>query len=177
MRRKVLIIMMAACMAFGLSACGGDTGEDTKKEEQSGEEGGSEEKEEETQTKVDAINLETEEGSLVYTSHELTQDYDGNNAVRIYFTYTNKSEDAKLVQFAFRTQVFQNGVECELATGDFMNPNEAEQNAIKEVMNGGSLNVAFLYAVPDPAAPILLKVSDMSDLLNDVYQEQDINLQ
>ncbi len=175
MKRKVLIMMMAACMVFGLSACGGDAGKDTKKEEQSGEEKPGKE-EEEVQTKVDAINLETEEGSLVYTSHELTQDYEGNNAVRIYFTYTNKSEDAKLVQFAFRTQVFQNGVECEMTTGDFMNPNEADQNAIKEVMNGGSLNVAFLYAVPDPAAPILLKVSDMSNLLDDVYQEQDINL-
>ena len=97
----------------------------------------------ETGTRVEQINIENTEGSLVYVRHELTKDYNGADAVRIYFTYINKSAETKTAQSTFYPQVFQNGIECGFTAGDFMDPNEAESNLSKEgfFLGGG----VYLY--------------------------------
>ncbi len=125
------------------------------------------------------IDLNNEEGSLIYVRHEVAKDYNGADAVRIYFTYTNKSEETKTVQSTFYPQVFQNGVECEMTFRDFMETNEAEENVSKELMKDASLEVAFMYVLQDVTNPVLLKVSDHSleNIWDGIYQEQELALQ
>ncbi len=133
----------------------------------------------ETGTRVEQINIENTEGSLVYVRHELTKDYNGADAVRIYFTYTNKSAETKTAQSTFYPQVFQNGIECGFTAGDFMDPNEAESNLSKELMKDSSLEVAFIFTLQDITNPVVLKVTDQSpeNLFDDICQEQELSLQ
>lgn len=134
-------------------------------------------KEKEKITKVETINLETDHGTLAYKSHELTQDYEGNNALRVYFTYTNKSEDTKNAMFAFHVQIFQNSVECETAIADYQNPVESDNNTLKDVMKDGTLDVSYVYKVQDTTSPIMIKAKDIVNMFDDIYQEQDVTLQ
>lgn len=190
MKKRLLVVMLATSMVLSLSACGGGkdsgSGEEGKKEEntESTEDAGNKEDEtadaeEQDETKVEQINLVNEEGSLVYVRHELTKDYNGADAVRIYFTYTNKLDEAKSAQLAFYPQVFQNGVECEFTIGDLQETNEASSNLSKEVMKDTSLEVAFIYTLQDTVNPVTLKVTDYSteNILKDIYQEQELALQ
>lgn len=186
MKNKILVIMFAASMGLSLSACGGGNseGSSAEKQEQAVTEGKEEkvekeEEEEKAETKVEQINMDNSEGSLVYVRHELTKDYNGADAIRVYFTYTNKSDDAKMVQTAFSPQIFQNKVECEFTVGNFEERNEAYDNLTKQVMKDGSLEVAFIYTLQDVTNPVILKVTDYSaeNLLKDIYQEQELTLQ
>mgnify|MGYP000226318587 CR=1 FL=1 len=195
MRKRLLVIMLTASMALSLSACGSgkgsDSGEEKKKEQntESTEDAGNadagnadDEKadaKEQDETTVEQINLVNEEGSLVYVRHELTKDYNGADAVRIYFTYTNKLDEPKSAQLAFYPQVFQNGVECEFTIGDLQETNEASSNLSKQVMKDTPLEVAFIYTLQDTANPVTLKVTDYSaeNILKDIYQEQELALQ
>ena len=127
-------------------------------------------------TTVDQINLDNSEGTLVYTMHELSEDYDGNPAIIVYFDYTNKKDDTSFAHAIFYPQVFQNGVECEM--GISLDDNEALSNASKEIQKDTTLNVAYIYTLQDTESPVTLKVTDQSseNLLNDVYQEQELTL-
>lgn len=125
---------------------------------------------------VDQINLDNSEGTLVYATHELSEDYDGNPAIIVYFDYTNKKDDTSFAQEIFYPQIFQNGVECEM--GISLDDNEAISSASKEIQKGTTLNVAYIYTLQDTKSPVTLKVTDQSseNLLNDVYQEQKLTL-
>lgn len=128
---------------------------------------------------VAQISLDNAEGSLVYVRHEVVKNYNGADAVRIYFTYTNKSEETKTAQSTFYPQVFQNGVECDFTIGDLMETNEASDNLTKELMKDASIEVAFLYELQDTVNPVVLRVNDHSveNFWEGVYQEQELALQ
>lgn len=190
MKRKMMIVLMTTVLAFSMAACsGGETKkngsdktvqtEEKKNDDKSGEEDGGDTPEEEKETKVDKIQLENSDGTLVYQRHELTTDYSGASAVRIYFMYTNLADESKTAQLTFHPQVFQNGVECQFTTRNFSEENEACDNLSKELMKGTSLEVAFMYTLQDTGNPLVLKVTDMSPehFLDGLYQEQELALQ
>ncbi len=193
MKRKIVTAFLVGAMVLSVSACGGaetetksesktETVEETATEETAEKEETSEEPAEEKESekkdeiKVEKINLDNSEGTLVYTKHELTTDYEDKPAIRIYFDYTNKKEENSYAQMTFYPQVFQNGVECEI--GISLEENEAEGNSIKEIQKGTTLNVAFLYTLQDSESPVTLHVEDQSseNLFDDIYQEQEIAL-
>lgn len=193
MKRKIITAFLVGAMILSVSACGGTetetkpesktetveetaTEENAEKEETSEEPTKEKESEKKDETKVEKINLDNSEGTLVYTKHELTTDYEDKPAIRVYFDYTNKKEENSYAQMTFYPQVFQNGVECEM--GISMEENEAEGNSIKEIQKGTTLNVAFLYTLQDSENPVTLHVEDQSseNLFDDIYQEQEIVL-
>lgn len=193
MKKKLTVIAITMAAMVSIWGCiVTDTSEESEKATEANEEKeadkditlddiikDTEEESTEKETRVEQINIENTEGSLVYARHELTKDYNGADAVRIYFTYTNKSAETKTAQSTFYPQVFQNGIECGFTTGDFMEPNEAESNLAKELMKDSSLEVAFIFTLQDITNPIILKVSDQSEenLFDNIYQEQELALQ
>lgn len=193
---KKKLTMIAITMAAMVSICGcivTDTSEEDEKTTETNEEtvtleditgedttvDDAAEENKQKETKVEQINLENAEGSLVYVRHELAKDYNGADAIRIYFTYTNKSDETSTAQSTFYPQVFQNGIECSFTTGDFMEQNEAESNLAKQLMKDSSLEVAFLFSLQDITNPVILKVNDQSvdNLFDNIYQEQELALQ
>lgn len=193
MKKKLTVIAITMAAMVSIWGCiVTDTSEESEKATEANEEKeadkditlddiikDTEEESTEKETRVEQINIENTEGSLVYARHELTKDYNGADAVRIYFTYTNKSAETKTAQSTFYPQVFQNGIECGFTTGDFMEPNEAESNLAKELMKDSSLEVAFIFTLQDITNPVILKVSDQSEenLFDNIYQEQELALQ
>lgn len=193
MKKKLTVIAITMAAMVSIWGCiVTDTSEESEKATEANEEKeadkditlddiikDTEEESTEKETRVEQINIENTEGSLVYARHELTKDYNGADAVRIYFTYTNKSAETKTAQSIFYPQVFQNGIECGFTTGDFMEPNEAESNLAKELMKDSSLEVAFIFTLQDITNPVILKVSDQSEenLFDNIYQEQELALQ
>lgn len=185
-------LMIAVLMMAVLTACGSDGGTSQKEPIRQEIKNNTEENQEDiltdemeteenegSETQVGQINLDNSEGSLIYVRHEIMKDYNGADAVRIYFTYTNKSEETKTAQSTFYPQVFQNGVECDRTFGDFMETNEAEENLSKELMKDASLEIAFMYGLQDLSNPVILKVSDHSldNIWDGIYQEQELALQ
>ena len=182
MKKKVLVVMMAACLALGMTACGGgdsDKKEEKKTEDSKKDKDKEDSKDEEKETKVEAINIDNSDASVVFSRFELTKDYEGADALRVYFTYTNKSDETKSGLMATSVKLFQNGVECESAISSMDDQNEAQDNIMKEIMKDNSLEIAYLFKLQDVTTPVLLKVTDLSseNLMKDVYQEQDIALQ
>ena len=169
---KDLKKIMACGLTIGMMLTGcasSEAPEETKEEVK-------EEAKEEMSTMVDEINLDNEEGTLKYTGFELSTDYDGRNAIIVYYDYTNKMDESSMSQMTFYTQAFQNGVECETTWTAFVGDNEAIDNNSKEVQKGTTLNIGFMYVLDDLENPVTIKVSDQSEanLMDDIYQEQEI---
>lgn len=174
----IVAVILVVLIAFGATADDDEKKEDTKKEPTKTEETKKEDKKDEPVTgKVDKISLDNSEGTLVYTKHEMTTDFEGKPAIRIYFDYTNKKDKTSIAQYTFSPKVFQNGVECDM--GISMETNEGQSNAIKELQKDTTLNVAYIFVLQDSTSPVTLKVEDISSdhLLSNVSQEQDIALQ
>ncbi len=181
MKKRIVAVLSVLLIIAFMCGCSDNSGtvRDETAESTAETDAAGEDEEPAAGTKVEQINMDNAEGSLVYVRHELAKDYNGMDAVRIYFTYTNKSDETKTAQLTFYPQVFQNGVECEFTTGDFMEKNEAESNLSKELMKDASIEVAFLYTIQDTVNPVVLRVNDHSaeNLLDDIYQEQELALQ
>ena len=193
MRRKLVVLMLAGVMTFSMAACG-DTGEsstDTQTETQAeadtstteessdSEEAPAEESAEAPEATEEAdptapIKVECDEGVLEYLSYEMTSDYEGNPAILIHFNYTNNSDQSAMAQSYFYPQVFQNGVECDMAM--LLDSPEAYSNLSKEIQPGTTLEVAFPYALQDTTNPVDLEVQAMSEMFSDKVYKQTINL-
>lgn len=193
MRRKLVVLILAGAMTFSMAACG-DTGEsstntqteaqtetDTSTEESSdSEEAPAEESTEAPEATEEAdptapIKVECDEGVLEYLSYEMTSDYEGNPAILIHFNYTNNSDQSAIAQSYFYPQVFQNGVECDMAM--LLDAPEAYSNLSKEIQPGTTLEVAFPYVLQDTTNPVDLEVQAMSEMFSDKVYKQTINLQ
>ncbi len=83
--------------------------------------------------------------TLVLGNAEVVTSADGQQALRVHATYTNESGEAAYALSCFVVRAFQNGQE--LASLSDINGDEAA--LIQEAKPGTSLNVAYLFALPD----------------------------
>ena len=90
MKKKLLAVLLAATMALSITACGGSS--EPKEEEKTTEETEqTKQKEDESEEddvitgKVDSISMDNDEGTLTYTNHDLSSDYEGNPVIIVYF--------------------------------------------------------------------------------------------
>lgn len=179
MKKKIVTLLLASAMSLSITACGGSgdsVQKDTETQTTAPAETDTEDEEELISGKVDLINIDNEEGTLSYTKHEVSTDYEGNPVIVVYFDYTNKKPETSYSQMTFYPQAFQNGVECDY--GILMEENEGVNNSTKEITTGTTLNVAFVYELQDTENVVTMKVTDQSaeNLFKDYYQDQDLAL-
>ena len=169
--------IMASCLSAGMivSLVGCASSKPTESNEAPKEEKKEEVKQEASSGKVESISLDNSEGTLKYTGFEMSTDYDGNNAIIVYYDYTNKKEETSYVYETFYAQAFQNGVECDMAM--LLDAPEAYSNLSKEIQPGTTLEVAFPYVLQDTTNPVDLEVQAMSEMFSDKVYKQTINLQ
>lgn len=168
--KNLLMCLLSLGIITGLSGC--SSSEPAKNTETQ-----IADQEQEAQTgEVEAINLDNSEGTLKFTNYEITTDYEGNPAIIVYYDYTNKKDETSFAQMTFYPQVFQNGIECEMAFT--MNDNESLSNSSKEIQKGTTLNIAYIYKLQDTQNSVTIQVTDQSaeNLLNDITQTQEITL-
>ena len=80
---------------------------------------------------------------------------DGQQALRVHATYTNESGEAAYALSCFVVRAFQNGQE--LASLSDINGDEAA--LIQEARSGVSLDVAYLFALPD-VSPVEVTIGE-----------------
>lgn len=96
------------------------------------------------------IDADFDNFTIKYVSHEVSTDYDGNPCLIVYFDFTNNRDDPTSASMSIYSQVFQNGVECDLA---FVTGNDYIDNASKNIQKGATIRVGTAR-----------KISDMSDI-------------
>lgn len=160
---KNLAAMMAAGMlALSLVACGGSsTSNDTEKEQEQevrqgdvdesakeeapADEAESDATEEEAPTEEPAKEESKAKVAVTIDGARLSTDYDGDPVVIITYTFTNVSSDeAESYLLSCSDEVYQNGVQCELA---FVMDLEGDSSA--KVKAGASTTFQKAYSVKD----------------------------
>ena len=189
MKKKILSMLLVGVVAISLIACGGNDenapenregGEDRAKMLEEAEKNVPENMEDGYEM-VDSINIDTSEISMKYTGHEIIDDVDndGQNQKRIvvYFDFTNKTSNAMSAGSTFMTFAFQNGVEMQGWGGSSYN--ESLENEMVDIMDGATINVAFLYDLKDETSPIKFRIENSYAFEGSEYfaQQQEIVLQ
>lgn len=115
--------------------------------------------EQETQTNS-TLNIGDEvvlgDYSFKITGAEITKDFEDNQVFKIIYSWTNNSEDTTSAYVAFSVKAFQNGVQL-----DFGYPVESEDNDIKEVRPGSTLDNVEQGFLVDELSPIELEVTEL----------------
>lgn len=95
---------------------------------------------------------------------------DGKNAVRVTATYTNNGTDPLYAYCSFAVRGFQNDIEM----NDLSDINGNEESLIREIKNGQSLSVAFVFEMTDDSEVEVLigtPTADMETIGRAVYFE------
>ena len=141
--RKLSALLVACLVTLSLASCGGSSSsstsssdkEDTQEARTIDESEASEEKEQASASDV-AVTID---------NATLGQDYDGQPVVIVTYTFTNVSSDEpKSFMVSCVADVYQNGVECELA---FVTDLEGDSSA--KVKKGSSNTLQQAYLIQD----------------------------
>lgn len=108
------------------------------------------------------FNYEIEDCRTTYVKHEISNDYDGNPCVIIYYNYTNKrDEECSAMGNSCYITAYQNGVECDRATISYSTKNLSIENHYKSVLPGTTIEVAEAFKISDK--------SDITLILKDIF--------
>lgn len=190
MKRKFLSMVFAISLVFSLTACGGNSEQpgDTGIEAESERDMDALTQGDDTPVEVtddgyeivDEISIDTDEVSIKYTGHEVIDDTDENGSpvrrLMVYFDYTNKTSIPLSAGYAIGTSAYQNGIELQGWGGSTIN--ESLENEMVDIMDGATLNVAFLYDIQDEENPVKFRIEN-SILCDEITigfaQEQEIS--
>lgn len=95
----------------------------------------------------------------------MTEDYEGNPAAVVTFTFTNNSEETTSPAVALHAQVFQNGTELEMA---ITTDNEDADKYMNDVKPGSSITYGLAYELED-TSDITVEVQKLA-AFNDVLR-------
>ena len=98
----------------------------------------------------------------------VTEDYEGNPAAVITYTFTNNSEEATSPAVALHEKVFQNGVQLEMAIGT---DSEDGGKSMNEVKPGASITYELSYALEDES-DITVEVEELISFSDEVLAEK-----
>lgn len=96
--------------------------------------------------------------AVKYVSHNTVKDYEDNDCLRVVFEYTNNSDDTTSFMFSTNVSAFQNGVELDTAVT--LDEDEEENNSLKEVRPGTTINVARIFVLED-TSDVEIEVSEL----------------
>ncbi|MBQ6524633.1 MAG: DUF5067 domain-containing protein [Atopobiaceae bacterium] len=158
---KRMAVLMAGVLSLALWGCGGSSNSSSSasssanetKEEKTVEQP-KEEAEQKTEEKAPQSKV-----AVTIDGATLGQDYDGNPAAIVTYTFTNvSSENAENFLMACYAQVYQNGVECEPA---FVLNLEGDSST--NVKAGASYTFQQAYSIKDNS-PIEIEVKEAFSL-------------
>lgn len=187
--KKLLCIMCALLLLFSLVACGTSASSDEPKKQDNTPTATDttdttpDDEPENTPAPVESDDAEDGKSSaedgiysnddfeVKYISHNIVKDYEKKDCIRLVYEYTNKEEDSQSFMFATNIKAFQNGVELETAIT--MDDDEEENNSLKEIKNGVTIEVARIFVLSDDS-DVTVEVAplvsfDKSDKIETVY--------
>ena len=157
-KKAVAGSMVAALALVGclcLAGCGGSDGSSSG----SGDSGEAAQEQEEQEPAVDSDYQVSIDGA------RLTEDYEGNQAIVITYTWTNNSDENTSFGVACNETVFQNGVELEVtvAADDSIDSGKY----LAEVQPGATTTVDMVYALEDESE-VEVEVTELVSLVDTV---------
>ena len=196
MKKKLLVALMLS--AVMLSGCGNSNEEQNSDEiTQSTEETQEQEKSdaelsqsewmeqhademEDGYEVVEAINIDSEDTKLEYTSSERYTLEGGEEILLVNFTFSNASAGTTNLDSQYNFQAFQDGVEVTVYSW-LMDEVEGDVNRSKEILDGASIDVSVGIAPENWESPIKLRVDDVmayDDVENagHTFQQQEIQI-
>ncbi len=98
--------------------------------------------------------------------YELTEDYEGNPAMRVYFEFTNNGTDTVSFMFAVGATAFQNGIELGTAIviGDDV---DEDSNTLKEIKPGATITCTKIFVLSD-TSPVTVEASELLSFSDDM---------
>lgn len=149
----VLALLVTAAMYGGASAASDGSAESTPVAEQGASQDAPARAEQEAASDY-AVTID---------DCRMTEDYEGNPAAVVTFTFTNNSEETTSPAVALHAQVFQNGTELEMA---ITTDNEDAGKYMNDVKPGSSITYGLAYELED-TSDITVEVQELA-AFNDV---------
>ena len=118
-----------------------------------------------------AEQSEATQAAYGVTIDGVTEDYQGNPAVVVTYTFTNNSDEATSFMVALYPKVFQNGVELGTAIGSDWD----SEKYSSDVKPGSSTTVEMGYALED-MSDITVEVEELLSFSDAVLAEQTFSL-
>lgn len=103
---------------------------------------------------------------------QLTTDYEGKPAAVVTYTFTNNSDEEEAFATACSADVYQNGVECQLAIG----ADYDSGTSMQKVQPGATTQVQLAYQLQD-TSPIDVKVEELFSFDDVVLAQKTFNLE
>lgn len=132
-------VALVACL--GLVGCSSDDSTDSVDDTASTTD---ESATEESETAEEAEES-TSDYEVTIDSAVLSEDYEGNLAVIVTYSWTNNSDETTSAYTALYAQVFQNGVECETTVAD----DEDDDGYMTDVKPGYGTTFSLAYVLED----------------------------
>ena len=196
MKKKLLVALMLS--AVMLSGCGNSNEEQNSDEiTQSTEETQEQEKSDEELSQsewmeqhanemedgyevVDAINIDSGDTKLEYTSSERYTLESGEEILLVNFTFSNVSAGTTNLDSQYNFQAFQDGVEVTVYSW-LADEVEGDVNRSKEILDGASIDVSVGIAPENWESPIKLRVDDVMayddvENMGHIFQQQEIQI-
>lgn len=94
---------------------------------------------------------------------EFIEDYDGNPAVLIHFTFTNTSEENQSAMFTLNYTAYQNGIglESTVVADDSVHNSD---DLMKEIQPGATIELTEAYLLSSDTAPVEFYVTDIMSI-------------
>ena len=159
----ILVLVMQSAFSAALDQAMGESGLDTATAQgvAAGDSGSAAEQSEATQAAY----------GVTIDGCRVTEDYQGNPAVVVTYTFTNNSDEATSFMVALYPKVFQNGVELGTAIGSDWD----SEKYSSDVKPGSSTTVEMGYALED-MSDITVEVEELLSFSDAVLAEQTFSL-
>lgn len=155
--KKLIVMAAAGVLALTLAGCGSDE-PPTTEPAQTGDQVEQVESDdgEAAQAVTDAGEAEGE-FSIEIGSCTLTEDYEGNPAIVVEYTWTNLSDDAQMFDVAVIAKAFQNGIELDLGTISYDNE-QFDMDASWKEIKSGTTQTAYRAFLLDDMSEVTVEV-------------------
>ena len=163
-KRIVVAALTVAALATpcALVGCGGEAPADT-------DEAPVEQEAEPEQAEPGASDAEY---AVTIDGSAMTEDYEGNPAMIVDFSFTNNSDEATSPAVAVHAKAFQNGTELELAV---VADAEESGKSMNEVKPGSSITYESAYELAD-MSDLTVEVEELFSFSDELIAEQTFSL-
>lgn len=120
--KKLIAVFLTIIMVIGLVACG-----------------------EEARSKELTNTAEYEDCILILGDASVVTTEDGKKVIKVEATYTNNGSEPMYAYCSFAVRAFQNNVQID----EISDINDGEASLIKEIKNGESISVAYVFKMED----------------------------
>lgn len=129
---------------------------------------------------VDAINIDSGDTKLEYTSSERYILESGEEVLLVNFKFSNVSAGTTSLDVQYNFQAFQGGIEIDVYSTLF-DEVEGDENRRKEILDGSSIDVSIGIAPENWESPIKLRVDDVMayddvENMGHTFQQQEIQI-